>query len=180
MPRRQRVLLDVDGVLADFVTPASEVVMDVTGAPLPPDALEQWDIFRSYDKETQSEIYSACKKEGWCLAIRPYAGAVDFIRELNEVADVYFVTSPLGGPFWAYEREQWLKKHFGTHHHKVISTNAKYVCLGDIFVDDKFSHVLKWKEHHLHGTAVLWSQPYNKNEVWAHRATSYSSILELV
>jgi hypothetical protein len=41
MGRRQRVLLDVDGVLADFVTSAAKVVEAVTGAPLPADALEE-------------------------------------------------------------------------------------------------------------------------------------------
>lgn len=180
MPIRQRVLLDVDGVLADFVSSAARVVERVTGAPLPVDALEEWDIFRSYPKEVQNEIYGACKTEGWCLALEPYQGAVDFVRRLDEVADVYFVTSPMGGPHWAYEREQWLKKHFGTHHHKVVSTNAKYLCVGDVFVDDKFSHVEKWSKFHRPGIGVLWTQPYNLKEEWGHRATKYDDIIEYV
>jgi 5'(3')-deoxyribonucleotidase len=180
MGRRQRVLLDVDGVLADFVTSAAKVVEAVTGAPLPADALEEWDIFRSYDEETRKKIYSACKVEGWCLGLEPYAGAVDFVRHLDEIADVYFVTSPMNGPHWAFEREQWLKKHFGTHHHKVVSTNAKYLCVGDVFVDDQFSHVEKWAKSHRHGVGVLWTQPYNLKDEWDYRATTYNHIIEYV
>jgi 5'(3')-deoxyribonucleotidase len=180
MGRRQRVLLDVDGVLADFVMPAGKVVEEVTGAPLPADAIEEWDLFRSYDEDTQSKIYTVCKAEGWCLAIEPYPGAVDFIKKLDEVADTFFVTSPMGGPHWAYERELWVKKHFGMHHHKVVSTSSKFICAGDVFVDDKFSHIEAWAKEYRHGLPILWTQPYNLKHEWGYRASTYNEILEYV
>lgn len=180
MPRRQRVLLDVDGVLADFVTPALQVVEQITGAPPPVDATEDWDLFRAYDKKTQSKFYDVFKTEGWCRALQPYPGASEFIGQLERIADVYFVTSPMHGPHWAHERNLWLLENFDVPSKRVVSTNAKYLCVGDVFVDDKFSHVQTWKAAHPHGCAVVWSQPYNVNEVWAHRASSYDDIIQLV
>lgn len=178
--KRQRILLDVDGVLADFVTPALEIVRNVTGAPVPEDALEDWDIFRAYPKDVQNKFYDAFKCEGWCMGLEPYPGSQEGIALLERVADVYFVTSPMHGPHWAYERTLWLKKYFGVPAKRVVHTNAKYLCVGDIFVDDKFDHVENWQKAHPHGCSVLWTQPYNRKNEWPHRATCWEEVHQLV
>lgn len=162
--KKPRVLLDVDGVLADFVTPALEVMKNVTGKPLPEDVLEDWDIFRSVDKSLQSHIYDEFKKEGWCYALKPYPGAIKGVSRLREIADVYFVTSPMHGPHWAYERTKWLIDLFNAKTGHVISTNAKYVCRGNVLIDDKTSHIVKWGEHHPDALRILWKQPYNEKD----------------
>ncbi len=180
MGRRQRVLLDVDGVLADFWSAAEKVVLWATGKPLPDDVYEGLDMFRSYDTETQSRIYNQFKQAGWCLALQPYPGAADFISRLTAIADVYFVTSPMDGPNWAHERHLWLKEHFNVPSKQVVSTNAKYLCVGDVFVDDKFEHIVNWQKAHKSGIAVLWNQPYNTKDSWDYRAMTYDNVFDFV
>lgn len=168
--KKPRVLLDVDGVLADFVTPALQVVQQVTGKPAPKDATDDWDLFRAYDQETQAKFYNEFKKEGWCYALQPYPGALEGVNMLRDLADVYFVTSPMHGPHWSDERARWLVDYFGAKRNQVVSTNAKYVCAGDVLVDDKTSHVVKWLQHHERGLGVVWAQPYNIADTLPERA----------
>lgn len=177
---KRRALLDVDGMLLDFATPAKEVVRSITGEEPLHDILDDYDMFRQFDKDTQNKIYAAMKVPNWCLDIEPYPGAVDFIAKISQKVNVYFVTSPLGGPNWAHERELAIFKHFGFPRKYVVSTMSKEICVGDCFVDDKPAHVQKWAEHHKHGCAIVWDQPYNKNFVWPYRAKTWAELEELV
>lgn len=181
--KKPRVLLDVDGVLADFVTPALEVVKRVTGQPVPTDATQEWDLFRSYPKEVQDLFYAEFKKEGWCYGLAPYPGALQGVNALREVADVYFVTSPMHGPHWSDERARWLVDYFGAHRNHVVSTNAKYVCRGHVLVDDKTSHIVKWLSHHDDGIGIVWQQPYNEKDELpssAVRAKTWARVFDIV
>lgn len=162
---KPRVLLDVDGVLADFLTPSLKVIESVTGEPVPPEYLTEWDFMRHYDKETSKKFYDIFKSEGWCFNLEVYPGAVEAVKELRGYADVYFVTSPMHGRHWAFERTEWLDKHFGARRDHVVHTNAKYLCVGDVLVDDKPSHIIEWELSHPKGTGLLWNQPYNKYDV---------------
>lgn len=178
--RRPRFLCDVDGVLADFVTPALKVVERVTGRPAPADAHEDWDLFRSYPEEVQEVFFREFKRKGWCLSLPVYCEALDGIRHILEIADVYFVTSPMNGPYWTHEREQWLAGHFGVNRNRIVHTNAKYLCVGDVFLDDKPEHVIEWSAHHPEACAVLWDQPYNRKHMQLRRADCWDRVVELV
>ena len=180
MNAQTRVLLDVDGVLADFLTPAIKVVQDITGAPPSADAMKDWNIFRGYDKKTENKFYDVFKSEGWCMSLELYPGAragVQLLRD-NDL-DVYFVTSPMHGRNWYYERAAWLMKHFDAKHDHVIHTNAKHVCVGRVLVDDKPAHVENWQASHPLSTGILWDRPYNQEVTrWITRANSWDFVLE--
>ena len=176
---KPRVLLDVDGVLADFVTPALRVVEQITGAPPHPDCHTDWDLFKDYPKEVETKFYDEFKKEGWCAALPVYPGAQDGVEALRRVADVYFVTSPMHGPHWAFERTEWLVKHFGARYDHVVHTNAKYLCKGDILVDDKWQHLNNWFGQHADGVGILWEQPYNKDR-WSICTNDWNVVLQHV
>lgn len=49
--RRLRLLVDVDGVLGDFQTPALDIMAEVTGRRYQPEDFEVWDIFSVLDDE---------------------------------------------------------------------------------------------------------------------------------
>lgn len=172
----ERILIDVDGVLADFTNPALQLLEKLTGEAPPADTTTEWDLLRNYPKEIQEAFWAGCTTEGWCYSLPIYPGAKEGIHKLQQHLDVYFVTSPMHGPHWAYERTKWLMHHFGVKSHNVVHTNAKYLCVGDYFVDDKDSHVEIWQRSHL-GIAMLWDAPYNQSAAHPMRVKSWDDVL---
>src|SRR5579885_1757461 len=136
--KRLRVLLDCDGVLADFVTPCLALLKDATGVTYTPEQVTDWDIMKalSIPKETADAVYGAMKVPGFCAGLPIYPGAQAAVARLSEVADIYVVTSPLGGPYWESERRFWRHKYFGIPGKHVMSGSAKHICAGDVLLDN--------------------------------------------
>jgi 5'(3')-deoxyribonucleotidase len=186
MSARKRVLLDCDGILADFVTSYLAIVRHVTGRDFKPENVTQFDITASL--RLTPEEASTCKRtlgssRGFCEALGVYPRAKDGVAALESIADVYIVTSPWNScPTWTHEREAWLKKHFGIPHGRVLHTSAKHVCRGDVFVDDKVDAVAKWQTEYPNALAVVWDTPHNQDDhaPGLFRTNDWTSLYHLV
>lgn len=162
---RPLLLLDCDGVVADFVGHFLDTVRDLFGRHHAPETVMEWDIAAAIglDERERARAYGEVLRDGWCSRIRPYPAAVDAVRALREAGvDVHVVTSPWPGHrTWHGEREEWLRHHFGLGPRDVTHTHRKAVVRGDALLDDKPEHVAAWGAAHPGGLALLWDQPYN-------------------
>lgn len=165
---RTRYLLDVDGPLADFYTPCISLINEYTGWSKTVDDIKSWHIFRSLDvpKDVEKRIYDKMKSPGWCLSLDPIEDAVEAVQALREVGDVFFVTSPMQGQFWTYERTMWLIQNFDAKWSDVIHCSSKHVCAGDVLIDDRVSNLERWKASHPEGVALKFRGPYNRLDPW--------------
>lgn len=153
---RTRVLLDCDGVLADFKSSALDLIERFTGRREVPKT--DWDLFGHMTPEARSQVEEAIYAEGWCHSLRPFPDAQEAVREMLQVAEVYIVTTPYyRHKTWCYERTLWLYEHFGIPEQHVIFARDKHLVQGDVFVDDKPAHVRDWREHHPEGQGIMWS-----------------------
>lgn len=161
-----RILLDVDGVLADFITTYLHALAAVTGSYRHPAEVINWEIGKSLglSEDTQRKVSTLLRKEGVASSMPVYPGAIEGVKKLTLVAEVYFVTSPFTSPTWTYDRDQWLDRHFGAVGKNVVHTAHKHLISGDVLVDDKPVNVRAWAKAWPLGTPVLWSQPYNERE----------------
>lgn len=165
---RPRVLLDCDGVLADFVGPALRAFNADQGTAFEPHHVTEYSIERSLGitKQQASRFYELCS--ALPIGEQPIlAGAVKGFTQLNSVADIYVVTSPwLGHATWAHERIDWLWRHFQVPYKRVVLTPAKHLCRGDILVDDKTETLVEWQRENPYGVAVQWQTPHNRLDGW--------------
>lgn len=167
---KHRVLLDVDGVLADLLTPCLAVASEIVGRELMPADMSEWH-FESLlpDKSDVNTLWKRIGAPGVCRSLLPYPDAVEGVRALAEVAHVYAVTLPLSAnPQWTSEREAWLLEHFGIPQNMVVHTAAKYLVKGAMLVDDKPEHVQEWAREHERGIPVLWEHPYTARHAFPH------------
>jgi 5'-nucleotidase len=192
---RKTILLDVDGVLADFTGPVCALASQVTRRDLKPENVTRFDFAACLDltPEEKREVVRAIVAPGFWRSLPVFDGAIDGVRRLREVANVYICTSPWNScPTWLHEREAWLYEHFGIPHANVIATGAKYRVSGDMLVDDKTETLVLWDHHqgcwwqNPDGTrgesrAVQWQTPHNRLDEWDGPSTrSWDQLLEWV
>lgn len=167
--RKPRFLLDVDGILADFVGPFLNVLTELTGDTYDRQAVDSWEITAALKipEDIAKTAYDLARsREGFCASIPVFDGAKEAVAMLKEATDLFIVTSPLGGKFWSGERAAWLWDHFAIPTSRVMSGSAKFICAGDYILDDKVSTLIEWRVHHPRGVALCWDTPHNRNDVW--------------
>lgn len=157
--KRLRVLSDVDGVIADyrkeFIQRAKKIL---PGFKVPTDSAPDWDIAKELrlSPAFTELVYKQMNDEGVAARMPEMPGAVESVKELAKVADVYFVTSPTKtSKTWEHDRRAWLVDKFGEElGNKVVNTHHKYLVVGDVLIDDKPDHLREWSTKHPLGIAL--------------------------
>lgn len=160
---RKRFLVDVDEVLSDFHTPFFEVVLRVLGRTVTVEDFPEWDLFSIFTREERAALIVEVSKPGYCSDFPVLEGAKEAIEELRSFMHVVPITRPFDhSPTWVYDRSRWLSKHFGFKPTEVISTAAKYVAKGHVFLDDNVENVIGWQAEHPDGVGMLWHSHFTK------------------
>lgn len=162
---KPRLMLDVDGVLADFVTPVLEFFKSV-GKHKSFDELTQWDVFDNDTELEDSFKENFASKPGYCYNLKPLPGAVDFIRAAREKYSLSIVTSPYDVPHWYNERKDWVVDVLGISQSAITFTHHKQYVDGDVFVEDNVENISNWNKYwnkklmtHL---PIIMDQPWNR------------------
>lgn len=169
------ILLDCDGPLARFSEAWLAAHFIECGVLRDVREIDRWDMascaWFAADAAKAGLEPSALKKRiaahvirpGFCEEIEVQAGAKEAVAKLAELAEVFVVTSPWdSSPTWMHERMHWVHRHFGIPRGHVIQAGRKHLIRGDVFVDDKASHVLEWSAAWPDGTAILFDMAHNR------------------
>lgn len=181
---KPRILVDIDGVFADFITPCLQAIYEHTGAYYEPHQVTDWDIMKScgIDFETAKIIYKNMERKGLCLEIPAYDGAREGVERLREFADVWAVTHPFGGEHWMHERDQWLIEKMGFVKEDIlhVRSSRKFAIGGTALVEDKVSTLKEWCAEQ-RGVGVLFERRYNIGDSWdGYRAGNWPGIVSLL
>lgn len=185
MNRRFRILVDCDGLLADYCSACFDLIERETGDRHTHEEVTHWDLFtivgKSHLKHLAKEEQA---KSGWCANFLAYPEAQTAMSCLESLGEIVIVTSPMTAPHWSYERTLWLNQHFNIPKSRIVHTEGKHYVCGDVFIDDSDEHCVKWKQHWPDGLALLWDAPYNRNvDLTASgvvRTTSWEHAISLI
>lgn len=161
-----RILLDCDGVLADFVGP----VLRESGAVLRPEDIDRWDLFSLMQPDVRERAFEILRKPEFWRAQPLIPGAAEGVEQLRAGGhEIYFVTSPWKDcAGWGKARRAWLEEHFDVDPDHVVITASKWLCVGDLLVDDSFSNIEAFAREHGAHRVRLFDAPYNKSLVGSH------------
>lgn len=159
MPRRKRLLIDVDEVLADFQTPVFALADRLLGKRFTPYDFDNWDIFSVFNNVEREALFTEMGKPGFCLDFPVVAGSLEAVREMQESMDVYAVTNPFPRGTWVTDRNTWLQEKFGFERTHIVHTSAKFLVTGDAILDDNPVHIVDWLGEHPKGLGMLWHIP---------------------
>ena len=159
------ILLDQDGVLADFEVGfrGAWTARYAHHMPaLPPHSRKSFRLRDDYPHHLADAVSSVYESPGFYLNLPPMPGALDGIREMiAEGHDVRICTSPLTP--WHHcvsEKYEWVERYLGAEFtERMILTKDKTLVRGDVLVDDKprirGAETPIWKH-------VLYEAPYNR------------------
>lgn len=181
MDKKPRIGVDVDGVLADFLTPAYKVIEKLFGIKVDQSKQATWDMDHVIPKGKVDDFWEHIGSYNFHSELSPFPNAEDGLNKLAQVADIYIVTSHLrSGKTWVYDRDKWLMEQFGIPRRKIVHTVAKYTFNGIALVDDKPENVHKWQEEYPQGLGMLWDQPYNRLVASRLRVKNWDSVVSAV
>jgi len=168
------ILLDADGVLVDWLTPALEGFAHRPGIRLDRDRLTEWglvDAIRAADPDLDAEDEVRTMIDTVDLRdLVPLPGAADAVRTLRARAEVYVVTAALD----VRARAENLDAHFGLTVDRIVSASAKHLVRGDAFLDDRPDHVRRWASAWPHGRAYVFDAPYNRQDTSSNRVYGWT------
>jgi len=134
------ILVDMDGVLADF----DGYLLSITGdLDWPEDYIRASQTHRfSTDhilsRAGRDEARRRINRSGFFDNLTEVPGAVDGIYELAELADVWIVTKPLEANLTCRDdKAAWVRRHLGKEwERRLIITPDKSLIRGDVLLDD--------------------------------------------
>ena len=164
------LVLDVDGVLADFVGATMQFLERNYGI-YHDEPLKTWDFM---DTPTLRPFRRVARGHwttpGFVAGLQPIPGTIQVVNEARHLANVRFATSPMdSNPTWRAERNTWLAQHFGAQEGDVLHTVKKSEQPGHVFVDDKFENVVEYQLAHPAAFVYMQSRSYNSDAKWGGR-----------
>lgn len=126
--KKKILYIDMDGVIADF----DKSILDFC-----PELLIE-EQYRDVNIRDAKIDYICETNQDFFHNLIPIEGAIDAIRILFELYEVYFLSSPMWYvPHSFVGKRIWIEKHFGRlSKRRLILTHRKDLNIGDYLVDD--------------------------------------------
>lgn len=155
------ILLDVDGVLCDFVGG----VIKSHNLGIDSSEWSSWDYHKRLGISDE-DLWSVTNDGKWWTELEPYPWAFDLLGMVKQYADVIFCTSPSLDYRCPSQKVKWLRDHgflstysneYQINSHKELNAGS-----GAILIDDSDSNISKYRR--AGGRAICFPQPWNLNQ----------------
>lgn len=170
---KPRLILDMDGVIADLLPDYLYVYNTIFEDDLEPENIRDWRVKKHVKDVNVSEyVENIFKLKNFYFNLKPVKDSIFAIKTLSEICEIVIVTDPFViddvhvRNDIMLQKMLWIDKFLGEYINinNVIFTDQKYLIQGDVIVDDNISHLLKSKEHNPNMKTILFPTPINKNE----------------
>ena len=156
-----RILLDVDGVIADFTGAYIEIYKRMGGR-VP--GTWAWDTWDAMDRLPDQMVAKAVWDHPDLFSVPVlYWGARKQIAHIHDRHDLFFATAL---PHRHVEaRSNWFKSQLPFIHRKnqIVFTPQKYLVKGDVLVEDNTEYLAAWIREYPDSVGILIRHQYNED-----------------
>lgn len=154
-----KLLLDVDGVVADFIGSLLETI----NSKLQPSDIKEWGFLEILPSDERAKAEAVLKKPSFWRNLPLLDGAKEGVQELRDRGfEITWLTSPWEScPGWDRARTEWVHHHFDERDPVIVRKDKEKVD-GDVFIDDKPDNIEKWQKAHPNKKAFIFDAPYNQ------------------
>jgi 5'-nucleotidase len=149
---KKRIILDMDGVLADVYKQFIAFEENESGIKIPIETLkgkEEYEAFKNGRKHVNSK--------GFFRNAPLMDDCVEVLKKLNENYEVFIVSAATEFPNSLVEKHAWMAEHFPfITWQQIVFCGSKSVVQGDIMIDDHYKNLDNFK-----GQTILFTQPHN-------------------
>ncbi len=169
----KRIMVDMDGVLADVYSRFFELFEEENGYKKPSS-----EIIGIKEGEAYPELYRWVKIPGFFRTMPVMTDSQRVLKLLNEKYEVIVVSMATEFPLSLSDKQFWLMEHFPFLSWKqAVFCGDKSLIKADIMIDDHFKNL-----DHFEGETIMFIQPHNINST-GHRhkkAASWKEIEKLL
>lgn len=175
---RMRFYIDMDGTIADLVTPWLEIFYQQTGRRIRYDEVVGFGFPGLFTQAERAEFFKIPCIWGVYKNLDPVDGAIGAIDFLSQAGhEIYFATRPFyHSPYCCFEKYEWIENHFPGLENNIIFTKNKGLLdpANAVLIDDYEDNLKKFE-----GQKILFDQPWNRHVVDYHRARNWQDIVSL-
>lgn len=151
----KRLLIDMDGVLADVYAQFIKYEQNETGT-----APSLKELTGKLEKEAFKNHDTYVNTPNFFASAMPMPDCIDVMRKLNEAYQIFIVSAAMQFPNSLTEKYNWLNTHFPfLQWTQIVFCGTKEVVYGDIMIDDHFKNL-----DHFKGQTILYTQPHNSDK----------------
>jgi len=153
-----QILLDVDGVLADFI---GAVCAETR---IPREQITNYNIDSCMPKQESMIVRDAMLSKEFWTSLDPMPEATEATRKLCEDGhDIVVLTRPYPGCYgWVDARLWWLDQNMPwIRPENVIPTSRKELVRGDVHVNDCAAELERWYDVNTGKLAITYAAAYN-------------------
>lgn len=162
------ILLDMDGVLSDFLSLALEKLNEEYKVRI------TVDTYANYGKFDMAHYYGCSEKRFWEILernddfwcnLKPFPWAKELYEWLCTKGDVTICTSPSHHLKCAGQKMEWIKQHIGVENSHMMVGSRKHLMARptNVLIDDLASNTMKFRE--AGGQAILVPSNWNTHDL---------------
>ena len=163
--KKLNIVVDVDGVLADQVTPVLDELNSKFGSHYVKDDIKHWDEpLPLAHTDIKTAIESSHQRPDFVGSMKPIENAPDVVSELSKYHEIWIATN------WTAVADKptrkWLEDNripYEPDHYHNTSIEGKGVIKGDIIIDDYPKNVLAFISTPGR-KGILFTQPWNEDD----------------
>ena len=169
----KRILVDMDGVLADVYSRFFELNELQTGH-----RLSVSDVAGKLEAEAFPDQLKWVTTPGFFRTVPVMAGSIEGLRKLNTIFEVVVVSLATEFPQSLTDKQLWVHNHFPfIHWQQLVFCGNKNLLQADIMIDDHLKNLDQFR-----GETLMFSQPHNilLNDTRHRRVNSWAEIEKLL
>ena len=168
---KKRILIDMDGVLADVYQPLMEYQYTKREKYI---SAEQLNGIK--ESEAFPDLKEIVTQNRFFYHAPLMAASIEGLKYLNDKYEVLIVSAATEFPGCINDKQQWLEEHFPfINHRQMIFCGRKDCVMGDIMIDDHPKNL-----DYFMGEKILFTQPHNfqLNKAEYTRMNSWKEIMK--